>query len=177
MAPPIFSQDVVQQQFTQYSVPGSSVNVNLNAANDIAIYPFHIPYLQQVSAIALRIWDADATHNSDIGIYDADGNLIANIGAQTIPTGSSLSFDIVQGTVVLGPGLYFLAFTSEATDLGLVVANNVGVDGTGEYVRILETNTTSSGGTLPSTITISQNINAGATLMHQGNPPLMILLP
>ena len=152
--------------FTLYEV-GRGLT-NLDSANEIALYPFNLPYPLLVTDIIVRILAADGSNNSDIGIYDAAGNLVAHVGAQHISSTGVISFSIPGGPIIIGPGLYFLAFTSAATNLEWAV----GSDGGSTNITTLGTSTTSSGGALPSTITITTSLGNSQV---QGCLPTMVL--
>lgn len=141
---------------------------SLDSANEIALYPFNLPYPLLVTDLIVKILTADGSNNSDIGLYDADGNLIAHIGAQHISSTGVISFSIPGGPIIIGPGLYFLAFTSVATTLEWAV----GSDGGSTSMTTLATSTTSSGGALPSTITITASLGNSQV---QGCLPTMVL--
>jgi hypothetical protein len=164
---------VVSDPFTSYQLASKGKTVSLAAADDIAIYPFVLPYAQKVTNICVFISGADGSHNSDIGIYDASGNLVAHIGAQLISTAGARALAVLNGPVVLQPGLYFLAFTSAATNLIWAISSD-----DMEYALALEsTSSTSSGGALPSSISITNSLVESGDFAspYSGYPALMIL--
>ena len=171
------SASPIKSAFTLYGVPGRGQAIGLGSANQVVIYPFVVPYSQQVSSILVRIWIPDATVNSDIGIYDTSGTLITQIGAQAISTATANLFTLTSGTVVLKPGVYFLGFTSQATTLQWVVGTDVDADGGQEKLTWYFTDSVSSGGTVPSTIHVIQAQSTGNDPQLQGFPPVVVLLP
>jgi hypothetical protein len=74
---------VVTSPFTAYGSTSGGV-INLDSANEVAIYAFIVPYPLLVTKVTARIWTADGSNNSDIGIYDVNGTRVAHIGAQHI---------------------------------------------------------------------------------------------
>lgn len=171
MAPLNFSDFVVKSPFTAYEQAVVGTTVHLASANDIAIYPFILPYPMEVTNICLFIGVADNTNNSDVGIYDVDGNRLGHVGAQHIPSATSVSLALADGPIVIGPGLYFLAITSAGTTLQYAVGTN----GSNFALGLFNAGSTSSGGALPSTIIVNQSLNEGSASPYQGYPPVMIL--
>ena len=165
------SRAIITDPFTAYELAANGTTTKLSSANQIAIYPFHLPYPQEVTNICLFIGEADGSNDYDFGIYDADGNLICHAGAQEVPTASSVSFEMTGGPVVIGPGLYFLAITGEATNLMWAVSTN----GDDYALGLFNAGSSSSGGALPSTITVNNSLNEGSGAPYQGYPPVMIL--
>lgn len=164
---------IVTDPFTSYQLASKGKTVALADANDIAIYPFILPYAQQVTNICVFISAADPSNNSDIGIYDAQGNLVAHIGAQLLSTAAAVTLAVEGGPVELAAGLYFLAFTSAATNLIWAISSD-----NMEYALALEaTSSTSSGGALPSTISITNSLQESGAFAspYSGYPALMIL--
>ena len=72
------------------------------------------------SNITVDVAVVDAVHNCDLGFYTYAGNLVANIGPQTIPSLGLQTFATVQGVVTLPPGRYFFATTSVGTTAALL---------------------------------------------------------
>lgn len=172
MTATLHSPAIVTDPFMAYSQAAKGTTVGLPAANDIAIYAFNLPYPMEVSEIGVFIGVGDNSNNSDIGIYDASGNLLGHIGAQHISSANADSFSLTGGPIVIGPGLYFLAFTSAGTTLMWAV----GTDGNNYALGLHSTSSTSSGGALPSTISITVGIDEGQPSPFQGYPPVMILM-
>ena len=162
----ISSPSVVKSPFTLYEFGQGFTG--LDSANKIALHPFVMPYSQLVTNIILNIIVADGSNNADFGIYDSDGNLVAHLGAQHFSSTGVQSFALAGGPVVIGPGLYFLCVTSTATTLEWSVGSN----GASTAITALATATTSSGGVLPSTITVTQSLGNSQV---QGAPPVMVL--
>jgi hypothetical protein len=100
------------------------------------------------SHLGFYVGTADATHNSDVGVYNSAGTLIANVGATTYSGTGFTTAAVAQGTLTEPPGLYGLAFTSVASTFGLDGDNGAGVAvfANGAYG-------TSAGGALPPSIT------------------------
>lgn len=169
MAPKNYSDFVVKTPFTAYAAAINPALVSLADANDIAIYPFNMPYPMEVTSISVEISTGDGSNNSDVGIYDFDGNLLGHIGAQHISSGV-LTAALTDGPIVIGPGTYLLAFTSAGTTLAWATP-----DPTDSLSLCAASDSTSSGGALPSTIVVETSINEGRVSPFSGFPPVMIL--
>jgi len=171
MAPLNYSDFVIKSAFTSYAW-GEPHAVNLNNANDIAVYPFVVPFPLKVTNICVFIAQGDGSHNSDIGIYDTDGNLLGHIGAQELADETSFSGAISGGPIVIGPGTYLLAFTSAGTALQwAIAATSSANDGLAWY----GTSSNGSSGSLPSTISVIAELSEGSGSPFQGCPPIVLL--
>ena len=169
MTATLHSKTIVTDPFVEYGVTPNAGTVALQNANDIAIYPFTLPYEMEITNIGVFIGVGDGSNDSDIGIYDIDGNLLGHVGAQHISSASAQLLALTGGPIVLGPGTYLLAFTSAATTLMWAVSD-------ASYpLTLFSTSTSSSGGALPSTITVAQSISEDVAAPHSGYPPVMIL--
>jgi hypothetical protein len=153
----------VTSPFIQYAT--GSGNVPFFTTNAIVICQFTLPYAQLVTNIVISIFTADGSHNNDVGIYDTSGNLKCHAGAQTMGSTGSVSFAMTAATT-LAAGTYFLALTS-ASNVIRFSYNSVGAT---SGISSFSTSTTSTGGALPSTITLSTTIGAAAY-----NTPVMLL--
>jgi hypothetical protein len=116
-------------------------------ANTLLLYANAIPYAVQFSKISFYVGVADAAHNSDVGLYNSLGALVANIGAQALAAGGIQDIATVQGLQVINAGLYFFAVTSAASVLG--------IQSDGAYMALYGNAAfgSSAGGALPATIT------------------------
>lgn len=172
MAPANFSDFVVTSPFTAYAWGAPGEGVPLASANQIALYPFIVPYPQKVTDLCVFIVTGDAENNTDIGIYDFAGNLLGHIGAQVIASSDSFSFALTDGPIVIGPGMYFLGFTSEGTTVELAIGASSEVN---FGLKLNSAGSTSSGGALPSTITVNTGLSEGDSSPFPGCPPVLIL--
>lgn len=124
-------------------------NTNTSAspiANQVSVYGFTLGYLLTFSNIAFVVAVADATHNTDIGIYNQAGNLVANIGATLISGTGTQHFATLQGAQTINPGLYTFGFTSAGTALTFNTTAN-------QICWLWNNNVaTSSGGVLPASV-------------------------
>jgi len=157
------------QPFVSYAT-NTGQTTHLASGNDIAVYPFTVPFKMDVRALCAFIGVGDGSNNSDIGIYDVNGTLLGHIGAQKIGTAAAQSFGILDGPIILEPGTYLFAFTSEDVTLAWAV-------GSPAYpISLYSTNSVSSGGELPASIDVLSEIGEDITAApHQGYPPVMIL--
>lgn len=122
---------------------------NNAVANQVIYAGLALGYQLKANKLVLKIAAADASHNSDFGIYNQAANsLLANIGAQTIGSTGFQSFALVQGTVTFNPGLYIFAWTSTAATIGLGSAGTLPV-----WAANVSGVGTSSGGALPASFT------------------------
>jgi len=112
--------DIAGWPLTQFQRSGQLLNKeNLTGANVLALSPFSLSYALTFSNIVVFVGTADAVNNSDIGIYNSGGVLIANIGAQTLPSATEVTLPTVQGSQTILPGLYWFAFTSAGATLAI----------------------------------------------------------
>jgi len=86
-----------------------------NGANQVSVSGIHVPVPLTFANILVFVDTVDAVNLYDIGIYSQAGALLANIGAQTLPTGNLQSFATLQGSQTIEPGLYLFAWTGNAT--------------------------------------------------------------
>jgi hypothetical protein len=131
------------------STPIANADSPLNGANVISRTGVVISYWLTFSKIGVDIGTTDAVDNYDLGLYTAAGGLVANIGAQTLPTGNVQSFATVQGVQTIAPGLYVFAWTGNAATAQLAFGNNDASWVCGNSA------TTSTGGALPASIAAS----------------------
>ena len=126
----------------------------LPGANKITVQSFFIPYNMSVTNINLYINGGDGSNNADVGIYDTSGNLKMHIGAQIINSTGWQVFAVTGGPVNLNAGEYLLAFTCVSSSNIRFTASGSTNDGVrGAYY--FSTASSSSGGALPSTITVA----------------------
>jgi hypothetical protein len=138
---------VADWPLTYYSSSLSTSSQAVGGANNILGSTFLVTAPVTFANIIVQVSTADATHNSDIGIYTTAGTLLADIGAQALGSTGVHSFATVQGSQTLLPGLYIFAFVSAGTTFAIqstfqvlswLYASNLGFP---------------SGGALPSSIT------------------------
>jgi hypothetical protein len=138
------------------AVPGFSTGFPASTssavtANKLVLNSVFIPSPTVFANIAVAVSAADAVNNCDLGLYDATGAMVANIGAQPIAATGRQSFATVQGVKTIGAGLYYFAFTSNAAVLVLLAGNGVLTP------YFLGTFGASAGGALPANITPPAN--------------------
>jgi len=106
------------------SPPGSGVNGT--TANQVSVLGFALPAQGVFSTLSAYISVPDGINNSDIGIYNVAGTLVAHIGAQTTSGNNDYhDFAIVGAPVTLPPGLYAYAWTSAGSTLS--IGSNAGI--------------------------------------------------
>ena len=117
-------------------------------ANKLVIAGFYLPYPMAISTIGFFVDTTDGSNNSDVGLYNSAGTLVANIGAQHLGSSGPIAGTIVQGTINEPAGFHYFAYTSVGTTLQLAQ------DSTGVYFTPYANVAfgTSSGGALPASI-------------------------
>lgn len=90
-------------------------NQGLVGANNVWVSGFFLGYSATFAHITLNIGVADAAGLYDFGVYNKAGTLIADIGAQHLPSTGVQNFAIVQAAQTLQPGLYALGITGNST--------------------------------------------------------------
>lgn len=142
----------VATPFVEYGAfNGTSNPDHLSAANDIAIFPFYLPYAMTVTNIIINVTAADGSNNSDVGIYDTAGNLLGQAGAQLFSSTGILTCALSGGAIDLPAGLYLFGITSASTTMSWACGP---ADNGNTSIYYFSTSTASSGGTLPN-ITIA----------------------
>lgn len=126
----------------QPSVSGGA----LAAANKIYLtgFPVYTPIV--FSKITLTFSTGDAVNNQDFGLYNPAGTLVANIGAQIIAGTAAVTYNVVQGSQTIQPGLYYSAWTSNGTTSRIWFASSWGFFTSNNFGS-------SAGGALPGSIT------------------------
>jgi hypothetical protein len=85
-------------------------------ANSSVLWAWFLPASVTFSHIAINIAFADAANNSDVGIYNAAGTLLADVGAQHMGSTGNQVFNVSGGAKTVGPGLiFFLCATASGT--------------------------------------------------------------
>lgn len=119
---------------------------NNTSPNALALSPFNLPYALTFANIAVYVSTPDASHNSDIGLFNSAGTLVANIGAQLISSSGEQAFATAQGSQTIPPGLYWFALTSAATSFSIYG------DNTSMSLYFSQAFGSSVGGALPASI-------------------------
>lgn len=104
---------------------GGLVTVVMVALN-VYLYSFTLDVPTTFSGVKYRT-GSTATGSADAGIYSFAGTLLATIGGLANVASTSVNQAFSGGTITLGPGQYFAAFTSQnATDTyeGITATNN-----------------------------------------------------
>jgi hypothetical protein len=117
-----------------------------------------IPFPLSVSYIEILIETADSNSADyyDIGLFDLSGNLVAHTGAVNMPNTGSQSFALVGGPVSIASGEYLVCMTGNASTVVLYEHGWGGSGGTaGGECNYFLVSTSSSGGALPSSISLS----------------------
>ena len=131
-------------------ISGSTICPNLSmTSNKLFLIGKFLP-ATMFSKICMNIPVADGVNNSDLCIYDAQGNLVVDAGAQKMSTSGSECFTPVQAAPIVMPaGLYFYGATSAGSTL------NISASSAGNQLAYSLNSSygTSSGGACPSTIT------------------------
>jgi hypothetical protein len=130
----------------------SPANITV-AANATYVAMILVDHLVSFTKMAYSVSPTSGTENADFGLYNAAGNLIADVGAQHFSSSNLNQKTPVQTTpITMTPGYYYVAFTSTGTVTGLAGCGN-GTNASG-WNFFLSTNlVASTGGALPSSIT------------------------
>lgn len=150
----------VTTPFTTYSNANPGVvfsNANA-AANQIAVFPFVLPYALTITNISFWLQTGGST--ADIGIYNTSGTLLGHIGASAYTSGVKTQA-ISGGAITIGPGLFLIAVTQNNTTTQWYGPNS---GGSPAALYIYDTATTSSAGVLPSTITLTNTTPTNSSL-------------
>jgi hypothetical protein len=170
--------------FTAYSLPisgnAAAGGGKLGTNNHIAVFPFDLSFNMLITNISVVVGTAGgAANNYDLGIYDKAGNLKAHVGAQIMNTTGAQTFALTA-PITLAAGTYLFALTGVATTLGILVAPAIGGAGA---IYMFDTTTTSTGGALPTLITLTSNTTPTATALPaaaqwslSGTPPPLFIL-
>lgn len=130
--------------FITYGLAAANFTVT---ANKLLLSTEIISVPTRFSQIQISIFSADGANNSDVGLYNFAGNLVAHAGAQLMGTAGVQIFSTVEGIQTIPQGVYFFAATSAGSILTLSVLGST---------LLLYSNLafgSSSGGALPSSIT------------------------
>lgn len=144
--------------FSLTTIPGVTAATAAKAATTtILVSPLYIPAQTTVNQIKARVTTALGAAG-DIGIYDANGNLVINGGASTLTTTTGLKTVVPVQTGaarMLDAGQYYVAMTWNSTT-GVVAGANIGAAGV-----VSRSGTIAAGGglVLPATITLSGIVN------------------
>jgi len=122
-------------------------------ANAILISPLYIPARKTVNQIRVRVTTALGAAG-DVGVYDANGNLVLNGGANSLTTPTGLKIITPAqppANRTLNPGQYYVAITW-ASASGVVAGANLGIAGSIRRSGVINF----GGGTvLPATISLA----------------------
>lgn len=140
---------------------GAGQNTGPSSANAINVVAFLVPMQVQFGHISIDVATPDTTAGSlcgsfadcyDVGIYNMSGTRLCDWGATALSSGGIVSAACVQGTVTLTPGYYIFAFTGNGTTAKIFF----GTAGGGGFVQLASatSGTSSTGGALPSTISL-----------------------
>lgn len=92
------------------------------AVNKVAIVEFTLVAPVTISKVITQVNANIAASHFGVGIYDANGNLLADSGALTAASGAGtpVSTALRQGTVTLPAGVYYFAWTSDTASLNMI---------------------------------------------------------
>jgi hypothetical protein len=129
----------------------SSGAAPLSGPNKIKIYGVVVNYPTTITRLMPHFSPSDGANSYDWGLYTLGGTRLASVGPRPIPTGS-MDVAIAQGAVTIPAGLYLWAFTGTATTAQMATAGSSTT--MMNFCYNVEVPETSSGGTLPATITV-----------------------
>ncbi len=117
------------------------------AANNVYLFPFELSVGVTITGMRWRM-AVTVTGTTDMGIYDASGNLLAHTGVQT-NVASNVNSANFASPLNLGPGRYYLALCpSNATD---TYFRNAALGAANAIVRAYQGATAGTAGVLPNT--------------------------
>jgi hypothetical protein len=124
---------------------GSSAVTAANATDCVGVI---FPIALSVGHVVLNVATADATNNSDFGIYNSSGTLEAHIGAQHLGTGGVNTLAFSGGTQSIPAGKSYACLTSVGTTVALsIFQQNI------TFFTFATVSSATTGGSLNSTIT------------------------
>jgi hypothetical protein len=125
------------------------------SATAILISPLYIPARITVNQIRVRVTTAAAAAG-DVGVYDANGNLVLNGGANSLSLNTTgvKTITPTQANKTLNPGQYYVAITWNSTT-GVVAGADLGLAGS---IRRSGYLSTGGGNVLPGTISLTSII-------------------
>ena len=132
---------------TFFTMGGVGLTINATT-NKVQLFGFELPTPVTLTHITVNISNADGSNLYDLGIYDASGNLLAHIGPQHLPNIGDQTFAVVGSPIALPQGKKLFAWTGNAGGAQFncnQTCYNWLSDGS---------SVASTGGTLPSTITV-----------------------
>lgn len=94
-----------------FTITHNAGTTQATTANTLCLYAFLLPYPLTFSTLMFYVQNADASNNVDLGIYNASGALVADIGAQIL-TGGQKNLAFVQGSQTQQPAIYYFGITS-----------------------------------------------------------------
>jgi hypothetical protein len=118
------------------------------------VVKFLVPLNLTFGNLVVDVGTADTTsgHLYDAGIYNASGTLQCDWGATALTSSGKQDIACAQGSVTLTPGYYVLAWTGNATTATIYFGTSGG--GGWQQFGSATAGTSSSGGALPSTISL-----------------------
>ena len=121
------------------------------AANVTPVVGLPIAYPLNVGHLTFNVTTLDNSANLyDFGLYNAAGTLVADLGPASYTTTGIKTGALVQGTVRLNPGLYYIALTGNAA---VLLISGIGANGSLWQFGASANAGASVGGQLPATIT------------------------
>jgi hypothetical protein len=148
--------------FTSYVASGTNTP-SISAGGSIFLAPFTLPFALKFSNLGWENNSNDGTNLWDFGIYTQSGTLQCHTGPLHLLNSSGNTQTAPVGSTTLLPGGYLYAVTHNSG-----VAQSSPYFGTiNNGILYFSTATTSTGGTLPSSITISSSLTSGTTPIPQ----------
>jgi hypothetical protein len=137
---------VIRNVLDAYRWANTSSSQAYYGANVVGGWSIDVPFPIEFSKIAFSVITADTNGSDkyDFGIYDLNGNLVANVGAQAFISTGLYDLTVTQGTVALEEGKYIFAATGTAGTLAIAFYDPT--DGSADANELSALNVTNSGG-------------------------------
>lgn len=120
------------------SMGGTELNTNTSNAWPSGSLAIFVPFYLTTPMKVATIWwlnGATVSGNVDAGIYDASGNRIYSVGSIAQSGTQNFQVNTVPVSLILGPGVYYLALVCDNTTATIRSEFNTFV--TGSYAKML----------------------------------------
>jgi hypothetical protein len=143
--------------------------LQISSANEVRVQQFILPFRVQIGKVSYSVTSVVASTIADLGIYDINGNRLANAGGFSTATLGNFTTPLQNAPITLNAGIYYFAQTCSSSTPTMTHITDFGVgtfaNTSGSKIRGVAA-TPSSSGVLPATLgTISINNNLQGYVM------------